>query len=55
MYETHTQNLQKVNVWDEILNNDYFFIESNSTTENYLAMLRDKIIPTIQNIARLKL
>jgi len=57
MYEAHIQNPQKVNVWARILNNAIIglsFIESN-LTENYLTMvmLRDKMVPAIQNITQI--
>jgi len=56
--DEHIQNLQKVNVWNlqkanvcNILNNtitESFFVEDNLTTENYLDMFQDEIVPTIQ-------
>ncbi|XP_018315540.1 uncharacterized protein [Mycetomoellerius zeteki] len=55
MYEAHTQNQQKVNVWAGILNEAIigpFFIEGNLNTDNYLAMLQDEIVSAIRNIAR---
>ncbi|XP_018362822.1 PREDICTED: uncharacterized protein LOC108761003 [Trachymyrmex cornetzi] len=55
MYEAHTQNQQKVNVWAGILNEaiiEPFFIEGNLNADNYLAMLQDEIVPAIRNIAR---
>jgi len=51
----HTQNQQKVNIWTGILNEAIigpFFIEDNLNADNYLAMLQDKIVPAIRNIAR---
>ena len=51
----HTQNQQKVNIWTGILNEAIIgplFIEDNLNADNYLAMLQDKIVPAIRNIAR---
>ncbi|XP_018317043.1 uncharacterized protein [Mycetomoellerius zeteki] len=52
MYEAHTQNQQKVNVWAGILNEAIivpFFIEDNLNADNYLTMFQDEIIPFQQN------
>jgi len=46
-----TQNPEKVNVWAGIINNTIvgpFFIEGNLTAQKYETMLRDDIIPAIQ-------
>ncbi|KYN22890.1 hypothetical protein ALC57_04673 [Trachymyrmex cornetzi] len=52
MYEAHTQNPQKVNVWIGILNDviiKSFFIEGNLSADNYLVMLRNEIVLAIRN------
>ncbi|KMQ85171.1 transposable element tc3 transposase [Lasius niger] len=52
--DNHTQYPQKVNVWAGILNGrpvGPFFIEGNLNARVYEAMLREQIIPAIQNIA----
>lgn len=54
MRGNHTQYPQKVNVWTGILNGrpiGPFFIEDNLNARVYKAMLREQIIPAIQNIA----
>ena len=56
MYEGHTHNQQKVNVWAGILNFEAiigpFFIESNLNANNYLAMLQDEIVPAIRSLVK---
>lgn len=54
MIEKHTQRPQKLNVWAGIFGSQVvgpFFIEGNLNSVQYLAMLRNQIIPTLQNIA----
>ncbi|EFN68079.1 hypothetical protein EAG_05235, partial [Camponotus floridanus] len=53
MRDCHTQYPEKVNVWAGILCNRIigpFFIDGNITAESYLDLLRNRIIPGIQNI-----
>ncbi|XP_050307511.1 uncharacterized protein LOC126744196 [Anthonomus grandis grandis] len=52
--ESHTQHPQKLNVWAGILNDRIvkaFFIERNLTGKKYLTMLRNEIVPVINEIA----
>lgn len=54
MVEKHTQHPQKLNVWAGIFGSQVvgpFFIEGNLNAVQYLAMLRNQIIPALQNIA----
>lgn len=54
MRDSHTQYPQKLNVWAGILCNRIigpFFIDGNLNAEKYVALLKDKIIPAIQEIA----
>jgi len=54
MRENHTQYPQKVNVLGGIFKGrpvGTFFIEGNLTAQMYEAMLREQIIPAIQEIA----
>ena len=51
--EDKSQYPQKLNVWAGILNNRVigpFFIDGNLNAENYEAMLRNQIVPAIQEI-----
>lgn len=53
MRDYHTQYPEKVNVWAGILYNHIiglFFIDGNLTAVNYLNLLRNRIIPRIQNV-----
>lgn len=50
MVESHSQYLQKLNVWIGILNNTFigpFFIDGNLNAEKYEDMLRNEVVPAI--------
>lgn len=52
--ETHTQRIQKVNVWAGILGNRVIgpiFLRENLRGERYLRMLQDEIFPEISQVA----
>jgi transposase len=54
MREVRTQNPQKLNVWAGLFGRQIvgpFFIEGNLTSEKYLDMLQNVIVPEIQNLA----
>ncbi|KMQ82140.1 transposable element tc3 transposase, partial [Lasius niger] len=54
MRDSHTQYPQKVNVWAGIILNRIigpFFIEGNINSQNYCNLLRNQVIPAIQDIA----
>ena len=52
-WEKATQHSQKINAWIGIMLRIIgpFSIESNITSDNYLNLLRNQIIPAIQDIA----
>jgi len=53
MRDSHTQYPQKVNVWAGIILNRIigpFFIEGNINSQNYCNLLRNQVIPAIEDI-----
>ncbi|KAJ8944990.1 hypothetical protein NQ318_010192 [Aromia moschata] len=49
MRELHTQNLEKVNVWAEIIGENIigpFFIDGNLNGETHLALLQNNVLST---------
>lgn len=53
MMQVHTQRPQKLNVWMGIVGDAFigpFFIEGNLTSEKYLDLLRDSVLPALQNL-----
>lgn len=56
MLETHTQHPQKLNVWAGIFRNRIigpFFINGTLTAQRYLDLLRDQVVPSIEEDGQL--